>query len=86
MPYAAGGAKKPSEQLHDLLSGSVSVEDTPPAILSWAQFEIYRAAVQILDINTKERRRLALKKIPDQIRPYVEREAKNLFYKRLKEK
>jgi hypothetical protein len=78
MPYHNGVAK-PDEQLADLLRGKVSWDDAPDAIRSWARFEIYKAAKQILDAPDKGTRRNMLGKIPAHIRAMVEAEAKRLW-------
>lgn len=83
MPYRGNpDVKKPSEHLYDLLSGKVVPKDTPEAILSWARFEVYRGAVAVLDKPTKKERQATLAKIPQSIRPYVEREARAIWEKR----
>ena len=73
--------KKPSEHLHDLLSGAVEPKDTPEAVLSWARLEIYKAAKTVL-AAPKPKRRAMLDKIPASIRPFVEREAKKIWSQR----
>lgn len=83
MPYRdAPNVKKPSEHLHDLLSGAVAPKDTPEAVLSWARLSIYQGACEVLAEPDKARRRAMLDKIPESIRPYVEREAKEIWRKR----
>jgi len=67
----------PSEQLSAYLSGAD--DDPSPAIRSWAQFYIHEAAKQICGMDTKEKRRTALGKIPDAIRPDVEAEIKRIW-------
>ena len=81
MPYKHGGPK-PSEQLDDLLRGKVAWDDAPEAIRSWAQLEIYRAAVEVLDLPTQGDRRNALGMIPVTVRPHVEARAKRLWAQR----
>ena len=67
----------PSEQLAAYLGG----KDTSPspAIRSWAQFYVHEAAKQICGMDTKEKRRIVLGKIPDAIRPDVEAEIKRIW-------
>lgn len=43
---------------------------------------IYQAAVDICNMNTRERRQKALTKFPDTIKPFVEREIKRLWPRR----
>lgn len=65
-------ARLPSRKLADYLSGH---DDNPdPSIQSWASFYIYDAAMQIIRLPGKERRRAALEKVPANIRPLVEAE------------
>lgn len=82
MPYRNTRTPKPSEQLADLLSGRVAPKDTPEAVLSWARLSIYQGAQEVLSIEGKKQRQRALSKIPDEIRPYVEREAMAIWKKR----
>lgn len=79
MPYRQGNAKKPSEHLHDLLSGLVEPKDTPEAVLSWARLEIFNAAKAVIAAPNKQKRRAMLEKIPPSIRPFVEREAMKIW-------
>ena len=69
----------PSEQLNDLLTGKVKWDEAQPAIRSWASFYIYDAAKQLVTMPDKEKRRMALGKIPSAIRPYVEEEVKRIW-------
>lgn len=69
----------PSEQLNDLLTGKVKWDEAQPAIRSWASFYIYDAAKQLVLMPDKEKRRMALDKIPSAIRPYVEEEVKRIW-------
>jgi len=71
--------KKPSQHLHDLLSGNVAPKDTPEAILSWARLEIFKAAKAVTEAESKTKRRAMLDKIPPTIRPFVEREALKMW-------
>jgi hypothetical protein len=68
--------------LEQLLSGEVDPKDADPRILMWAEFMIWQAADEILRMPDKAGRRKALDKIPETIRPFVEREAKKLFTRR----
>ena len=65
----------PSERIAAVLAGRVRMEDEDEAIQSACRFPIYQGAEAILRLNTKEKRRAALAKIPESVRPYVEREA-----------
>jgi len=78
--FSAQGQKRgpwPSEQLVAYLSGNDTAPS--PAILSWSSFHIYDAAMQVCRIDTREKRRMALGKIPAAIRPLVETEIKRLW-------
>lgn len=67
----------PSDQLAAYLGGK---DVSPsPAIRSWAQFYVHKAAKQICGMGTVEKRRTALGKIPDAIRPDVEAEIKRIW-------
>lgn len=65
----------PSKRIENILSGKVRMEDEDEAIQSACRFPIYQGAEAILVLETKEKRRAALAKIPESVRPYVEREA-----------
>lgn len=81
MPYF-NGMIKPSEQMAEYLMGKTTFEDTPPAIVSWAQKSIYDAACQIIDEPEKGTRRNMLGRVPAAIRPMVEDQVKSLWHKR----
>lgn len=70
---------KPSEQLFAVLSGAVSMDDTDPAIRSMAQKPIHDAAVTLIRIEDKHARRQTLQKIPEKMRPYVEKRVAELW-------
>ena len=69
----------PSEQLSDLLSGKIAWDKSPPAIRSWAAFFVYDAACQLVAMPDKEKRRIALGKIPGTIRHVVEVEVNRIW-------
>ena len=70
---------RPSEQLDDLLRGKIAWDDAPPAIRSWAQLQIYKAAKQIVAAPDKGTRRNMLGRIPANVRPQVENEVRRLW-------
>ena len=78
--FSSEGQKRgpwPSEQLAAYLSGN---DPKPsPAIVSWGSFYIHDAAMQVCRIDTREKRRMALGKLPAAIRPLVETEIKRLW-------
>ena len=67
---------RPSARLAAYLSG----EDLNPdaSIQSWAQLEIHRAAIHILDLQ-KEEREPFLARVPSHIRPLVKAEANRVW-------
>jgi len=69
----------PSEQLADYLTGRVDPDDVASPIKSWAAFFIHDAAKQVMAIDTREKRRAALGKVPPHIRPLVEKEVMRLW-------
>lgn len=73
------GGRRPSEQVFDVLTGKVRIEDVPASIQSLCSKYIYDGAKDVLSKPTKESRRRALSKIPELIRPHVEMEAKKIF-------
>lgn len=71
--------QSPSQKLFNLLSGKTGWEETDESIRSWARFEIYRGAKDILRLPTKEKRREMLDRIPASIRPHIEKEVLRLW-------
>jgi hypothetical protein len=65
----------PSKRIEAILAGKVRMEDEDEAIQSACRLPIYQGAEAILSLPTKEKRRAALAKIPESVRPYVEKEA-----------
>lgn len=63
----------PSEQLHALLEGKTTWDEAAPEIRSWVRFFLYKAAVGILKMP-KEKRRSAIDKSPETVRPHLEAE------------
>jgi len=55
------------------------IEEAPASIQSWAQFPIFQAANEIVQMADVDTRRQALDKIPARIRPLVEAEVKRLW-------
>ena len=70
---------RPTDQLAALLMGKIAWDDAPDAIKSWARFEIYKAAKQILAAPDKGTRKNMLGKIPPHMRGMVEAEAMRLW-------
>jgi len=71
--------KKPSEELNDLLAGRQTLEETEPAVRSWARLYISRAADEVLNHRTRAARNEALEKVPANIRDAVRQEAIRLW-------
>lgn len=70
---------RPSVELHLLLSGKQAWGDTSAPVRSWAQFEIWKAARQVAAKPDQEARRAALSRIPPDVRPQVEQEARRIY-------
>lgn len=69
----------PTQRLNKVLSGEVDLADEDSSIQSWCQFFIYQGACAVLSRPTKKERQEALSRLPDRIRPYVEKEAIRLW-------
>lgn len=65
---------KPQQWLNEVLSGRIAMEDAPTSIQSWARLPIFQGACEIIALDTQDERRAELARIPQLIRPYVERE------------
>lgn len=65
----------PSQRIKKVLSGEVRMEDEHASIQSACSLHIYHGAEAVLSLSTKEARRAALSRIPESVRPYVEKEA-----------
>lgn len=70
---------KPSERMKAVLMGHVRYEDEDESIQSICTFHFYKGAKSILALDTKEKRRAALSRIPESVRPYVEAEVRRLW-------
>lgn len=70
--------KTPSQKLHDLLSGRTEWDDADEAIRSWASFEIYKAAMEVLRMP-KEKRDAFIERIPSSLRDKVKAEANRVW-------
>lgn len=75
---------RPSYRIRKVLMGNVRLEDEEPGIQSACSKHIYDGAVEILSIQDKQARRRALLKIPELIRPHVEKEVWRIFDQRRK--
>ena len=67
-----------SEQLSDVLEGRVAYCDAALAIQSWVAFFVYQASENILKLP-KEKRRSAIDKAPEGLRPMIEAEITRLW-------
>ena len=69
----------PSAELQDILEGRARLEDAEPAVQSWARLPIHQAAVEIMQIRSRQARRAALERIPETIRPHVRARVEELW-------
>lgn len=74
---------RPSLRIKRVLRGEVPLESEDAAIQSACSFYIHEGATEILAIPDKQKRRRALMKIPELIRPYVEKEAWRIYDRRM---
>lgn len=77
MPIWRG--RRPSDRIKAVLMGKVPLESEDQGIQSACSKHIYDGAVSVLKLPTKEARRRALDRIPEMIRPHVEREVLKLY-------
>lgn len=76
--------KRPSKRIERVLRGNVRLEDEEPGIQSACSKYIFDGAVELLSIPGKNARKNALARIPEAIRPHIEREAWKIFDARRK--
>ena len=74
--------KRPSDRIKAVLSGKVALESEDAGIQSACSKKIYDGAVSVLGLSSKEARRAALDRVPDLIRPHLEREVLKLHRSR----
>ncbi len=73
---------RPSQWLELLLTGKITWDEAPEPIKSWAMFFIFDAAKTIRDKGkTKEQRQSMLFRIPERVRPLVEKELLRIWSK-----
>lgn len=75
---------RPSKRIARVLRGEVRLEDEEAGIQSACSFYIYEGAVELLSLPSKDARQRALKKVPELIRPHIEKEAWRIFDARRK--
>jgi hypothetical protein len=73
---------RPSRRIERVLRGEVRLEDEDAAIQSACSKYIYDGAVELLAIPDKQKRRNALARVPELIRPHIEREAWRIYDRR----
>lgn len=73
---------RPQQWLNEVLSGRIAMEDAPASIQSWARLPIFQGACEIIALDTQDERRAELARIPQLIRPYVEREVRRVWVMR----
>lgn len=79
----AGGVVRPvTWWLDKLLSGHLGMDEVPASVRSWSRFFIFQGAREIVLMENKEERVVALGKIPKKIRPFVEAEVKRIWHMR----
>lgn len=71
--------RRPSDRIKAVLMGLVPLESEDQGIQSACSKHIYDGAVSVLKLPNKEARRRALDRIPELIRPHVEREVLKLY-------
>jgi len=67
------------DQLHAVLSGKLDHADADPSIQSMCRLYFYEGAVEILAVPTKDGRIRALQRIPELVRPHVEKEVWRIY-------
>jgi hypothetical protein len=71
--------QRPSVRVQRVLRGEVRLQDEDASIQSVCSFYIYEGARELLAIPNKEARRRALQKVPELIRPHIEKEAWRIY-------
>ena len=66
-----------------MMQGRVDLNEENEAIKSACSFRIYKAAVCILALETKDARRAALEELPELIRPHIKSEALRIWNTRI---
>mgnify|MGYP003336799027 CR=1 FL=1 len=66
-----------------MMQGKVDLNEESDAIKSACSFRVYKAAVDILALETKDARRVALEELPKLIRPHVKSEALRIWNTRI---
>ncbi len=74
---------RPSLRIKRVLRGEVPLESEDASIQSACSFYIHEGATEILAIKDKQQRRKALMRIPELIRPHVEKEAWRIYDRRM---
>lgn len=74
-----GVGERPSERIQSVLIGKVRFEDEDKAIQSACTFYFYQGAKSVLSLETKEKRRAALSRVPENVRPFIEDEVRRLL-------
>lgn len=74
---------RPSKRVERVLRGEVRMEDEEAAIQSVCSKYIFEGAKELLAIPSKEARRRALQKVPEAIRPHIEKEAWRIYDRKM---
>jgi hypothetical protein len=86
LPNTWPDGKNPWVRIEAVLSGETELKSEDASIQSMCSFRIYKIACDVLWFATVERRREALTKIPERLRPHVENEVRRLWDYRRSEK
>jgi hypothetical protein len=70
---------RPSDAIADVMAGKTRLEDQQDGIRSACALPIHEAALAVLRLPNKEKRREAISAHPETIRPYIESEVKRLW-------
>jgi len=61
------------------MAGRIALDDQDKSIQSACSLPIYQRSKEILNLKTKDERRLELEKLPEKIRPHIEKEIMRLW-------
>jgi len=70
---------RPSKKIDDVMAGKIALKDQDKSIQSACSLHIYRRAKEILNLKTKDERKLELENVPYLLRSEVEKEVRRLW-------
>lgn len=73
------GVRPVSWWLDNLLSGRFGMDEVPRSVRSWADFFFWQAAREMVLMSSADDRRVALAKVPERVRPFVQAELTRLW-------